>query len=276
MADESPEPAVSPQGVIAKASANTEARMGAASPIPLAAEKQPEAVQVPEATATPSAPTAPQGDTNAPPAYFWEGDIEGEKLQLSRDETNWAIEQYVKAVKHAKQRQPEAPSQAGAKEEETVIPPEAKKLLDAYMKPFMSEFNSMKEKLTAAERKELASQVNTECAELIDKNETLKRLKGNSKIGSRLPGMIMALAYANPDMSLQTAAQLVAETWEEAKTQENKDYVQAKVSQAAHRVEGAGGAVPAPGGKKLGAADLFTGKIQQSAISRLQRAMGAR
>jgi len=275
MSDESPEPAVSPQGVIAKATANTEARVGAASPIPLAAETQPEATQ--GAQITPTVPETPaQGDTNAPPSYFWEGDYQGQKLGLSKEESEHLIRMALDAINSAKQRQPEAPPQAGPKEEETVIPPEAKKLLDAYMKPFMSEFNSMKEKLTQAERKQLANQVNTECAELIDKNETLKRLKGNSKIGTRLPGMIMALAYANPDMSLQTAAQLVAETWEEAKTQENKDYVQAKVSQAAHRVEGAGGAVHAPGGKKLGAQDLFNDKVKQSAISRLQRAMGAR
>lgn len=276
MPDDSPEPAVSPSGVIAKATANTEARMGAASPIPLAAEKQPEAAQ--EAQVTPSAvPEVPaQGDTNAPPSYFWEGDYQGQKLQLSREDTDYLVRMAMQAIEKAKERQPEAPPQQGAKEEETIIPPEAKKLLDAYMKPFMAEFTSMKEKLTQAEKKELAGQVTSQCNDLIEKNETLKRLKSNSKIGSRLPGMIMALAYAHPDMSLETAAQLVAETWQEASTQERQEYVKGKVAQAAHRVEGSGGAVPAPGGQKLGAKDLFNDKVKNSAMARLQRAMGAR
>ena len=276
MAEDTPEPAVTPQGVIQKAAANAEARLGAAPPIALQAEKQPEAAQ-PGAETLRGAEAAPKTDDNMPPSYFWEGDYSGQKLGLSREETDHLVRMALDAIQSAKRRQPEAPPQgAAAGADETVVPPEAKKLLDAYMKPFMDEFNSMKEKLTQAERRELAGQVSKECDGIIEKNETLKKLKATSKIGSRLPGMIMALAYANPDMSLETAAKMVAETWEEAKAEEKKEYVADKVKQAAHRVEGSGGAIPAPGGKKLGAQDLFNDKVKQSAMARFQRIMATR
>lgn len=246
-----------------------------------APEPQPQA-QEPQQQVTNDAPV-PTETSNEPPPWSYEFDHEGQKVQFNKDELNqllrFGINAYRQAYQEYQQQQqqgmnapptpqaePTAPQAQGAPQQDI------QKLIQAEIERAV---RPHVEKIQKWEKDLSLKQIYQEVDEAALKNEVVKGLISDPKFAPRVKAWIMQERAANPDLSWESAAQQVAEMFDWKAKQAVNSYVQKKVEQTGKRVEGSGGAAPAPGGKKLGPEDIFNRNMEKAVLNDLMAGEGS-
>lgn len=231
-------------------------------------EQQPETQE-----AAPEQPTAEQPAEKPEqqvqePARTWKYRDGEEEVELTEGDVNFLLNLSVNALKqqHQAQAEPQQQPQAGG-EEEVQLPPQLEQLLDKKLQPFQQYLQQEQVKTAQA-------QMQRETAAAMERQPFLKGLDDETKREAQ--GMVIALKASAPRMSYDTAAKRIAEGFERIAKAKQQNYVQGKVEQAANKVEGTGGAIPAKGSKPFSKEDLFNGRIEGAAMDQIMRSVAAR
>lgn len=244
----------------------------------------PEATTASEPQATPEAAEPTQAQ--AQPAEEWGFDYEyqGQPQKLSRDQVKYLIDVAVSAFEEAqqKQAQPQQPQQPQAQPRvpadgnrlpdlsspeavQKFIQEEIKRGVESQTKDVVSEVQQWRRETQA---KEMEQQLDA----TINAHPELKRVASDPEGAKTVKGFLLS-AFSQGGISFQQAGQRVARLLEQFGSAKTQEYVQGKIKQAGQKIEGQGGASPAPGGKQLGPDDLWEGNIKNAVAADLMQAM---
>jgi hypothetical protein len=239
-------------------------------------QAQEPAAPAPETTPAetpPAEPMTPAPAQTAPAVEFDEFDFDGQRVKITKDESN-AFK--ILGIKYLQSLRAQEAEQAQAPPPQTPVQPEGPKdpvkLLEERLAAIEKrEQDQETARLQAAERQRVESQfASTRSA--LEASETYKKLSSHPRAQQMLQLMSTGLQYTNGNMTPEEAAKETLSVFEGILKSQQQDYVKSKIESGKNLVEGRGGAAAIPA-KPLTKKDLLSGRSEEVAEAMLIAAM---
>jgi len=251
---------------------------------------EPESPVEPEPSSAPE-PTPGPGDGGEPVVEptaeekaaieaYYKDQWDGRDIALSREQVRELVNFGLNAYRDAQlaKGQPVEPAQGASTQEPKADAVEfktAEDLTKYIEKKIQEAVNPWKEKVELSERNAMRQEMMTAVNSALDKVEGFKDLNGHPRYGRVLKSFLLTLQGANPDSSWESTSGILKETFDAYAKAQKQEYIQQKISQSQHKVEGQGGGTPSKPPTKPQARDLFDGTVEKRAMERLARSMAA-
>jgi hypothetical protein len=228
----------------------------------------------------PATPQAAPEQTGPAPAYTYT-DQQGNQVPLTKE----VLDHFVSTMLNVYQQMGDrnAMPRGGARGQQQQqqsdqapdIPADAKKMLDPYLEYFFKQkmgtyepkFQQMDEMMVDFQ----ANRMLSEAAQAIDKDMTLKSIISNPKHAQTVKGLVMFMR-GQFGMNYDQASKHVGTMLREIIEGNKADYIKQKVTQSKTKMEGAGGAIPAPGNHQPNLKDWHKGTLLEKAMGKLKSA----
>lgn len=241
-----------------------------------AAQRPPETETPPAAPAQPATTpeTPPPLPEPEPPPFSYEYDLNGEKVKLSKEEVDYllnvAVEAHRRAQAQQTQEQPPAPQEPKPQEQPTFKSIEdVQRFIEKEVERRTREYTDYVEQ---TRRETTMNQMLQDAQGAITKDDTLAKVAADEESKRILTAFVLHAKGVNPGMSWDTAARTISKLFSASAAKEKQQYIEAKIQQAAARIDGPGGTAPAPGAKVQKASDLWDGSIVEETKQRLLQA----
>jgi len=231
--------------------------------------------QTPEQAQAPAQPTEPA----APSAAYTYTDPQGNQVPLTKEVLDHFVSTMLNVYQQMGDRQamPQRATHAQPSQPEQApeIPADAKKMLDPYLEYFFKQkmgtyepkFQQMDEMMVDFQ----ANRMLHDASSAIEKETTLKEIMANPKHAQTVKGLVMFMR-GQFGMNYDQASKHVGTMLKEIIEGNKANYIKQKVRTAATKMEGAGGAIPAPGGKQMSVKDWHSGNLLERAMGKLKSA----
>lgn len=215
----------------------------------------------------------------APSAAYTYTDPQGNQVPLTKEVLDHFVSTMLNVYQQMGDRQamPQRATHAQPSQPEQApdIPADAKKMLDPYLDYFFKQkmsgyepkFQQMDEMMVDFQ----ANRMLHDASQAIEKEATLKEIMANPKHAQTIKGLVMFMR-GQFGMNYDQASKHVGTMLKEIIEGNKANYIKQKVKSAATKMEGAGGAIPAPGGKQMSVKDWHSGNLLERAMGKLKSA----